>query len=349
LIPSSKFAAVLVPALAVALATVFYVRAQSQGHIANPTQSQAATASQINRNLVVLDPAHGGQDAGATLGDRILEKDVTLAFAARLQAALTSAGFTVVSTRQSDSANPPSSDQRAEIANRAHAMACLVIHATASGSGLHLYTSTLQPPVDNADPTGSANSPHAFVLMPWQKVQATSVTESLRLADVLTTTLGKANLPVVTGREPVSPLDNMECPAVAIELAPMSVAGGDATLLTDADYQQRAATTLTAALQAWRNQMSSSTAIAPVTAKDHAQASDSAAQAQVAAQAARVAAEAAGREAAGRVATRAAIVRSRTAPANQDVGQGQSKQDNAAPADSAADAGGNPAQTGGTQ
>jgi N-acetylmuramoyl-L-alanine amidase len=47
-------------------------------------------------------------------------------------------------------------------------------------------------------------------------------------------------------------LDNLECPAVAIELAPLPVAGSDATPVTDAEYQQRVAATLTAALQAWR-------------------------------------------------------------------------------------------------
>jgi len=349
LIASRKFAAVVVAALAGAAAAAFYVRAQPQGQTSRPAQAQTAATSQRNRNLVVLDPAHGGQDAGATLGDRILEKDVTLAIAARLRATLTAAGFTVVSTREADSATPLTSDQRAEIANRAHALACLVIHATASGSGLHLYTSTLQPMNVDSDQTYPGNSPTAFVAVPWEMAQAASVTESLRLAGDLRVALGKANLPAISGREPVPPLDDMECPAVAIELASQPVVGSDATPVTDANYQQRVAVTLTTVLQVWRDQMGSSTAIAPATTKGATRAADPAAQALAVAQAARVAAEAAGREVAKRAAARAATEKSHAPPGNQAAGQGQSKDDNAAPANSAADAGGNPEQTGGTQ
>ena len=347
MIASRKFAAVGIAALAGAAAAAFYVRAQPQGQTSSPAQAQTAAASQRNRNLVLLDPAHGGQDAGATLGDRILEKDVTLAIAARLRATLSAAGFTVVSTREADSATPLTSDQRAEVANRAHALACLVIHATVSGSGVHLYTSALQPPQDDTGQSDSFDSPRRFVPVPWEQAQAASVADSLRLAGDLSASLGKANLPVVTGREPMSPLDNMECPAVAMELAPLSVAGSEATPVTDADYQQRVAATLTTALQAWRNQMGSSTAIAP--AKAGTQASDPAAQALAAAQAARVAAEAAGRDAAKQAAARAATEKSHAASGSQVAGQRQSKEDNAAPANPAADAVGNPAQTGGTQ
>ncbi len=252
LIPSRKFAAVLVAALACAAAAAFYVHAQPQGQTSGPGQTQTSDAWQMNRNAVVLDPAHGGQDAGATLGDKILEKDVTLAFAARLRATLTAAGFTVVSTRETDSSTAPTNDQRAEIANRAHVPACLVIHATASGSGVHLYTSALQSQDEDANAELPLTARSAFVPVPWEQAQAASVGQSLRLAGDLSAALGKAGLPVVSGQEPVRPLDNLECPAVAIELAPLPVAGSDATPVTDAEYQQRVAATLTAALQAWR-------------------------------------------------------------------------------------------------
>ena len=351
MIPSRKFAAVLAAALAGAAAAAFYLRAQPQ--TSGPTQVQTAPASQMNRNLVVLDPAHGGQDAGATLGDKILEKGVTLAFAARLRAALAAAGFTVVSTREADSTTPPTSDQRAEIANRAHSLACIVLHATASGSGVHLYTSALQPPDEDASADLPLAQRSAFVPMPWQMAQAASVSQSLRLAGDLSAALGKANLPLVSGQETVRPLDSMECPAVAIELAPLPVAGSDATPVTDADYQQRVAATLTAALQAWRDHVGSS---APNTAATgSAVTTDPAAQAQAAAQAARAAAEAAGRAAARRAAAKAAADKPPATPGSPAGGQNQSKDDrtnssgNATPPSSTNDSGDNPEQTGGTQ
>jgi N-acetylmuramoyl-L-alanine amidase len=44
------------------------------------------------------------------------------------------------------------------------------------------------------------------------------------------------------------------CPAVAIEIAPLAVAGGDAMAAADAGYQQRVANTVAAALRSWRDQ-----------------------------------------------------------------------------------------------
>lgn len=317
MIPSRKFAAVLLAILAGAAVAAFYLRAQPQGQTLNPTQAQTSAASEMNRNLVVLDPAHGGPDAGATLGDKIFEKDVTLSIAA-----LTAAGFTVISTRDADPATPLTGDQRADIANRAHALACIVIHATASGSGVHLYTSALQPPQEDSSANLPLTARVAFVPVPWEMAQAASVSQSLRLAGVLSAALGKASLPAVAGREPVRPLDNLICPAVAIELAPLPVAGGDATPVTSPDYQQRVAATLTAALQAWRNDVDPTASNSAATG-----AADSAAAAQAAAQAARASAEAAGR-AAARLAAAKANSAGKAAPASSTSGSG----DNPAPA-----------------
>ena len=184
---------------------------------------------------------------GATLGEHVLEKDLTLALAARLRAALISAGFTVVTTRDADPSDPLTGDQRAEIANRAHAVACIVLHATATGSGVHIYISRLQPEEDDA--TGVTP---ALLPIPWEMAQASSVSQSLTLASNLSGAFGSANLPVIAGRAAVKPLDNLTCPAVAIELAPLLNPGADATPVTDAAYQQRVVTSLASGLQAWR-------------------------------------------------------------------------------------------------
>ncbi len=246
----------------------------------------------MNHNLVVLDPAHGGTDPGSTVGDHVLEKDVTLAVAARLRVALTAAGFTVVSTRDADGPDPLPSDQRAEIANRAHAVACVVLHATAIGSGVHVYTSMLPP----SAPEGDASS--GFVPVPWDMAQAPSVDQRLHLASDLRAELGAESLPVMVGRAPVRPLDNMMCPAVAIEIAPLGAAGSTPTPVTDADYQQRVAATVTAALKTWRSH-----AEPQPTAETNP-------DAQTAAQARAIAvAEVAGRAAAARISTAAAALR----------------------------------------
>ena len=347
---SRKYAAVLLAAFAGSAAAAFYGRAQPQGQGLNPTQAQSSAASEMNRNVVVLDPAHGGQDAGATLGDKILEKDVTLSVAARLRAALTAAGFTVVSTRDADSATPPTNDQRAEIANRAHAVACLVIHATGTGSGVHLYTSALQPPEEDVD--SAPASPSAFVPVSWEMAQATSVRQSLRLGSDLSAALGKANLPVVAGREPVRPLDNLMCPAVAIELAPLPVAGRDTTPVTDSDYQQRVAGTLTAALGAWRDHVEPMAPNAAATGARGAESTDPAAQALAAAVSARAAAEAAGRAAAKVHAPLGGQAGGQTGSQAGSHGQANKVKantaDKASPASTSNDSGDNPAPAEGT-
>jgi len=316
-------------------------------------QAQTSDASAMNRNLVVLDPAHGGPDAGATLGDKIYEKDVTLSIAARMRTALTAAGFTVVSTREADPATALTGDQRADIANRAHALACIVIHATASGSGVHLYTSALQPPQEDSSSNVPLTPRAAFVPVPWEMAQAASVSQSLRLAGELSAALGKVNLPAVAGREPVRPLDNLECPAVAIELAPLAVAGSDAIPVTDADYQQRVAATLTAALQAWRNDVDPTASNSSATSAGGAAATDPAAAAQAAAQAARASAEAAGRAAAKAHAPLGVPAGSQAGSPASSSGEANKGKANSAgktsPASSTTGPGANASQTGGTQ
>jgi N-acetylmuramoyl-L-alanine amidase len=59
----------------------------------------AQTAPAFNRQMIVLDPAHGGTDGGARIDDHTEEKDVTLAMAGRLRSLLAARGFTAVSTR----------------------------------------------------------------------------------------------------------------------------------------------------------------------------------------------------------------------------------------------------------
>jgi N-acetylmuramoyl-L-alanine amidase len=210
-----------------------------------PLQAQSIPA--LNRNVIVLDPAHGGADTGARIADHLAEKDVTLGFATRLRSLLTAAGFTVIATRDAelpDLAPNPSTDQRAGTANHARALACLLLHATPSGSGAHLFTSTLPPARATPDTTSA---------IPWNSAQSSFLSLSLRLANELGVSLLHSNIPPLLSRASIRPIDNLTCPAVAIELAPLAVLGADPTPLSDPAYQQRAAQALTEALISWRN------------------------------------------------------------------------------------------------
>ena len=191
---------------------------------------------------MVLDAAHGGDDAGGRLTNDQLEKNFTLALSVRLRSLLTARGFQVVTTRESDATIGP--NRRAEIANHARAQACLSLHGSGSGSGVHLFTSALTP----VQPTR---------FTPWKTAQAAWVTRSLALAGVLNSALLHAGMNVTLGRSSLPAVDSMTCPAVAVEVAPelgsdRKVAAG----LDDKDYQAQVAEALAAALVEWRAEAS---------------------------------------------------------------------------------------------
>lgn len=204
-----------------------------------PPVPAPAQPSVAPRFLVVLDAAHGGNDTGARITDRILEKDITLSLTARLRSMLSAHGIGVIMTRDSDV--NPTAVARAETANRTPASACILIHATATGSGVHLYTSSLAP------------TPLAR-FMPWQTAQSGWVTQSLKLSSEIDSALAHAEIPVTLGRTFVQPMDSLTCPAVAVEVAPlMGGASTKATPLSDAAYQRSILDAVTAALDEWRN------------------------------------------------------------------------------------------------
>jgi N-acetylmuramoyl-L-alanine amidase len=201
----------------------------------------------INRTVIVLDPAHGGVDSGSQISEATVEKNVTLALAFRLRSLLTARGFSVVMTREEDAAAVPNAqgsaitlDDRAGIANHAHAAACLVLHATPSGSGVHLYRSELE-----------ASEGQAFVV-PWLTAQSPWLAQSQRLEKQMAAAFSRAGLALVASRASVRPIDSLTCPALVVELAP---SGDDADSINDTDYQQRVALTIAGALLFWQNQV----------------------------------------------------------------------------------------------
>jgi N-acetylmuramoyl-L-alanine amidase len=196
------------------------------------------------RTVILLDPAHGGPDPGAKLADNVTEKSLTMAFAARLRALLSTSGFTVMSTHESDPTVTFTTDQRAEIANHAHPTACLILHATDSGNGIHIITSQLPPPDNSYDP--DAHHP-----IPWNTAQSASIPQSLALANQIGVALIRSKLPVLVTRASIHPLDNLTCPAIAVEIAPLT-RDDDTTPVTDANYQQQIAQAISAGLTSWR-------------------------------------------------------------------------------------------------
>lgn len=213
-----------------------------------PTYAQgpSAPAAPPASFVVVLNAAHGGSDAGANL-DGQPEKAFTLAMSIRLRSLLAARGISVVTTRETDIALDPL--HRAEIANHAKAQACLTLHASETGAGVHLFTSSLQPA-------------RSALFEPWATAQSAWITRSIALEGVLNSGLQHAGLTVTLGRTVLSSIDSMTCPAVAVEIAPGKQAEGasGATVsgsLADPDYQAQVANAITAAVLEWRAEGSS--------------------------------------------------------------------------------------------
>jgi len=190
-----------------------------------------------NRFVVVVDAAHGGSDAGATLAGGQMEKAVTLAITEQLRAALTATGMDVRMTRTGDTT--VSYAARAQVGNAAEA--CVTIHATQTGSGAHVFYPL----------TGFAMENHTAIDQ-WTAAEAAPNHASRALAVVAKQAMqqGGINATLQPAADPT--VGREHCPAIAIEVAPTRTGDGAMAGAADAKYQAQVVHALVAALQQWR-------------------------------------------------------------------------------------------------
>jgi N-acetylmuramoyl-L-alanine amidase len=220
-----------IEALAFALAPLF-----AGAQATTPSPPAAPVARPAPRFAVVIDAAHGGTDSGARLADHLLEKDLALTLSVRLRSMLGAHGIYVVTTRESDSTLP--AVNRSEAANHVNAAACITLHATTSGTGVHLFTSSLtQIPITR--------------FLPWDTAQGAYAEQSLRLSSEVDSAMTHAEIPVTLGRTALQPLDSFTCPAVVVEFSPLN-RSGKVTALSDPGYQDRIVAAMTAAVEQWQ-------------------------------------------------------------------------------------------------
>jgi N-acetylmuramoyl-L-alanine amidase len=155
----------------------------------------------------MIDPAHGGDDKGATLGGKLLEKDFTLAMAHELKKELLARGIPARLLRNTDVSMGV--ERRAEITNENHAALYVALHAGGPGNGVRLYSSAL--------PQGAAA---AGRFLPWESAQGESLERSRSLTRFVAPALRKKGLRVSVLASPLRPLNNVVAPAIAVELAP---------------------------------------------------------------------------------------------------------------------------------
>jgi N-acetylmuramoyl-L-alanine amidase len=219
------------------------VAAQHSSQPAAPTAANSASGttspSAPRRPLAIVDPAHGGDERGAALTDKLAEKDVTLGFARLLRHELEARGFAVNLLRDGDTAL--SLDQRAATANVGRAAIYISLHATSQGSGARVYTALL--PVEG----GSKG-----IFRAWNAAQAPVLPISRVVSAAVVAEMQKRQFPTQASSASLRPLNSVTMPAVAVELAPGPEGLND---LNSANYQQRAAAAIADAVVSVRDRL----------------------------------------------------------------------------------------------
>lgn len=111
-----------------------------------PEVSPSPSLEVVNRNVVILDPGHGGNDPGC-VHNGYREKDIVLAIAKKVKGILESRGYTVYMTRESDTY--PTFDERYNLANSKNPFVFVSIHCNASpnprASGVEVFVGGTKP------------------------------------------------------------------------------------------------------------------------------------------------------------------------------------------------------------
>ena len=143
------------------LAAVAFGIAQGTDFLLNIVSSNEASVNNPNdekKLVIVIDPGHGGVDGGAVGVGGILEKDLNLDLAQKLEQKLTAAGYEVLLTRTTDTlltyegaSSPKNGDLRARLKLAEEGGDCLFISihmnkfSDSSVKGVTLYHSPNNP------------------------------------------------------------------------------------------------------------------------------------------------------------------------------------------------------------
>jgi N-acetylmuramoyl-L-alanine amidase len=189
---------------------------------------------------VIINPAHGGTDAGARGQDGTVEKDLVLQFARALRGELNRQGFRASLTRNDDS--NPSYDDRAAAANAYHDAIFISLHISSTGTfgAVRTYYNQMPSSTNTSADTSPASALNDAPSAPsgcvvWNEAQRSYLSASRRLATLIQIQCaqGFQGSPLDPQQAPIRELRSVEGPAIAVELS--SVSGGSAgALLTKA-------------------------------------------------------------------------------------------------------------------
>jgi N-acetylmuramoyl-L-alanine amidase len=240
---------------------------ENAAQMASLPKTSAPTAPAASRKkIIVVDAGHGGIDPGTNGGNGLLEKDLVLATALKLKAALQARNFTVYLTRQTDDFIPLR--QRVDISRGYKADLFISLHAdsnpVADTKGLSVYTLSQQGSDKEAAALarkenqsdviagvdlGGENSAVADILL--ALAQRDTMNKSSRFAETVVATVSQATdiLPRQPHRSAAfAVLKAPDVPAVLIELGYLSNRA-DARQMGTNDWRIRVAEAIASAVE----------------------------------------------------------------------------------------------------
>jgi N-acetylmuramoyl-L-alanine amidase len=196
---------------------------------------------------VIIDPGHGGDDAGVHGAKGTLEKDVTLQLARRLKAAIEARlGIRALLTRDADES--VSADKRTAFANNARGDLFISLHANASlrvsARGATVFTLGLDQYKSRAAEVGGGDrvpvvggGTRLVQTVPWDLAQLPFIDKSATFAATTVRHLSAQSVPLFvrsTQAAPLVGLAGINMPAILLEAGFLSNADDEHALTTDA-------------------------------------------------------------------------------------------------------------------
>jgi N-acetylmuramoyl-L-alanine amidase len=231
-------------------------QAPAEAVVPAPRPAPSAEAGARKVKTVVIDPGHGGMEAGARGKFGALEKDVTLALALKLKAAIErNLAFRVILTRDRDT--DVSLVNRAALANNNKADLFISIHANGSrrqkAQGSETFFLSLNASDEESrrlaemeniseefEGTIVGDNQDEIKMILWDMAQSGFVRQSSQLAEIiqgeLNGLLGTANRGIK--QAPFKVLTGVACPAVLVEVAFISNPDEERKLGNDAFQDQ---------------------------------------------------------------------------------------------------------------
>jgi N-acetylmuramoyl-L-alanine amidase len=219
-----------------------------------PAIPPSSTAAGVH--VIVIDPGHGGDDAGARGRKGTLEKDVTLGVARRLRAALESRIAARVLLTRDEDRNVPE-DDRAATANNNKGDVFVSLHVSGatvqSLAGASVYWLGLDqhasPASDAAGQSGGISMPvfgggtRDIDVIPWHMAQAHHIDDSAMLARRVEGELRGSGVPMnarALVQAPLRVLVGANMPAVLVDMGYLTNPAQEPAL-AGADLQARVA------------------------------------------------------------------------------------------------------------